>query len=58
MDKTYGCDGCYVKNTCVTEGRDISGCPCLICLIKMVCDNPCEEFETFHDYMWESHADS
>jgi len=53
-DKLNGCYGCYVGETCVVA-REIGGCPCLICIIKMVCDETCEEFETFHKDVWDKY---
>jgi len=47
-----------VKGTCVIEDREISRCPCLICIIKMICNETCEEFETFYKYIWERYNDA
>ncbi len=52
------CEGCYVTDTCVVEGRDVSKCPCLRCIIKMVCNDPCEEFEVHHTYITRKYADT
>ena len=49
---TY-CKGCYSygRNDCVyiayrVEERTV-GCPCMICLIKGVCNRACGEYEKF-----------
>ena len=47
------CRGCYSygKNDCVyigykTEKETIS-CPCVMCLIKVVCSEACDEYASF-----------
>lgn len=37
------CEGCYTSSSfpdCFYS--KIEGCPCKICLIKMICEHPCE----------------
>ncbi len=46
--KANTCEGCLVHDTCCCSGsrkRPNNGCPCKNCLIKMVCETTCEEFE-------------
>jgi len=42
------CKGCYSFNeikACMYSSPEISkNCPCTVCLIKGVCDHPCEEY--------------
>ena len=49
--KHKNCEGCYTNNTdvkCILQSRNqldlILKCPCNKCLIKGMCDNPCEEY--------------
>lgn len=56
------CKGCILKDKqCVTRAifRDSNDkeykCPCMICLVKMTCADPCEEFQQYlkdyYDFM-------
>lgn len=36
----------------ITGEVDMSGCPCKKCLIKMMCDDPCEIYVTHVAYAW------
>jgi len=40
------CDGCNAQegNSCPRENTD-GTCPCTLCILKMMCDNICEELE-------------
>ncbi len=58
MKNGKGCEGCNSIDGCYetrvidqyTDYYDerMNECPCGICLIKMVCDEPCEPYE----YIW------
>ena len=46
------CEGCYTNSSCYTYSKytEINAhlkCPCIKCLIKMICDNPCHEYHEF-----------
>lgn len=48
------CKGCfthtYAHNSCPQRfANRFDKCPCRICLVKGVCDDPCEEYEAFSD---------
>ena len=45
------CKGCNAKNTCnnasfITEEARVK-CPCSVCLIKVICNNICGNFNDF-----------
>ena len=51
------CEGCRSKSFCrfleacyktIENKRDIDKCPCSICLVKVVCNEQCEEFRAFY----------
>lgn len=44
------CKGCYVKHGC-TYREYSTLCPCGICLIKMVCEEMCDEHVVFQAKM-------
>ncbi len=52
------CKGCHNKGSCeryegIVREIDISKCPCIECLIKGVCSEPCEDFkELFKFFSW------
>ncbi len=42
------CKGCFTRLLCKRIKRYESyNCPCKICLLKMICNVPCEEYDTF-----------
>ncbi len=48
------CKGCYtfmsIHTDCPSELiKKSDKCPCAMCLIKGVCDTPCEEYSNFSD---------
>jgi len=45
------CDGCldYQNNCPVKRNNRIGNCPCTECIVKMICDNPCDLFKDYHD---------
>ena len=48
------CEGCFsVENgECVSASDTVEGeCPCVNCLIKMVCTVGCESYKVFDDQM-------
>ena len=40
------CEGCYTKGNCDNYSK-FKDCPCIKCLVKVTCCNPCEEYEVF-----------
>lgn len=47
------CRGCYSKQNCTYYPRQFYGmgidkCPCRNCLVKMTCNQPCEEYSSTH----------
>ncbi len=43
--KANTCEGCLVVNNCVYgNSKAIRGCPCKSCLVKMVCETTCKDF--------------
>jgi hypothetical protein len=56
--KMKGCNGCYYNRLCYGGDKKcilldynhvIKGCPCSICLVKMVCKKRCNNFMTFFE---------
>ncbi len=48
----FNCEGCPTNaEECIYladySGHDIKDCPCRMCLVKVVCNDPCKEFEMF-----------
>jgi hypothetical protein len=44
--KNNGCLGCTLKGKCpYTEFSD--DCPCILCVIKMMCQKTCSDFRDF-----------
>ncbi len=51
-----GCEGCSVENKCYEKGdtgnlrvyyrNRIGKCPCKTCLVKMICDDICQDYRT------------
>ncbi len=44
MNKVNECEGCssnYITTRCIA--LTLSGCPCSHCLIKMMCEQPCND---------------
>jgi hypothetical protein len=48
------CNGCYsilfsdIFNECTFHPYNDNGnCPCTKCIIKMMCDDPCDDFSSF-----------
>lgn len=35
--------------------HNLNKCPCMMCLIKVVCDTPCEEFSMFSQVITENY---
>jgi len=54
MNPCHGCNS-YGKVCTGNDSRNIQ-CPCVNCLVKGVCENSCEEFESFSDYMVKRNA--
>ena len=50
IDKPKECNGCYTHDICRSSNTQTEQyeayikCPCIKCLIKGVCDRPCEEY--------------
>lgn len=52
MTNKHDCNGCLSDGRACEflseyDGYDINECPCRICLIKGVCNDPCEDYEKF-----------
>lgn len=54
--KPEDCNGCKSKSDDCTyhrimySGRKLQEpCPCVMCLVKGICEDPCEEYEVFAD---------
>lgn len=44
----YSCRGCLVKGDCDYEHMaETSKCPCMICLVKGVCQKICDDHNQF-----------
>lgn len=47
---TYENNMCMVKVSCTKKGiKKI--CPCINCLIKMLCDSPCQEYREYEKFL-------
>lgn len=45
--ETDPCDGCYSNHhVCLVKYNDIDpkGCPCMHCIIKMMCNSCCDDY--------------
>ena len=53
------CEGCFTNGHCdqVPSIGDIV-CPCIICLIKTMCANACEEYTVYEDLIDQSLKES
>lgn len=50
MNSTGDCKGCHTKRECdatLTHDQMRPDCPCNICLIKVVCNDSCDEYGNF-----------
>ncbi len=43
------CKGCNVGSDGACGLKDSRNCPCVICIIKMVCNTKCDERHTYWD---------
>jgi hypothetical protein len=43
------CFGCYMSDLCLWKHLYAHLCPCKTCIIKNVCDEGCEDYETIFD---------
>ncbi len=43
--KECGCKGCDAAQFCKVNDSKAKICPCRICIIKMICEDPCEDYE-------------
>ncbi len=54
MSNKNHCEGCSHyrayrnKASCVDYNKDGS-CPCTICIVKLMCNNTCDNWETWYD---------
>jgi hypothetical protein len=47
------CKGCTITDktgVCLQESRNHMNCPCMKCLVKMICTDPCLEWKEFIGY--------
>ena len=52
------CNGCRREDYCIVLSSMIDYikvgiCPCSVCIIKVVCEHPCEEYGIFYRDLWE-----
>jgi len=48
MTENASCYGCMVEGYCDFEREaKRKGCPCMICLVKGMCQKPCEDYNQF-----------
>ena len=48
------CNGCYCEdNDCdiIDKLTDFDICPCGICIIKVMCNDACEDYNTFYQHL-------
>ena len=43
------CNGCQEKENCGVHRDRAYLCPCTLCLIKVMCDAPCRDYERVYD---------
>jgi len=58
MTEIKGCKGCRSevncrKHTDIISRVDIAKCSCVTCLVKGVCNDPCENFKDFFKNYYE-----
>ena len=49
------CKGCHDFPECIflIEGQvAMSECPCRICIVKMICEVPCEDMHNHYNYIY------
>ena len=46
---TKNCKGCITIERCSRIEKNDSGCPCKICIVKMICKAACKEYLVFSD---------
>ena len=52
------CSGCRREGYCIVLSSiidyiKIGKCPCGTCLVKVVCEHPCEDYAPFNREVWE-----
>jgi len=59
MKNCKGCHSdrkvCKFMSTHSKGEHDLNKCPCMMCLIKVVCTTPCEEYSTFSRVITENY---
>ena len=51
MEPYPECKGCIEFDGCdyIHEHEIAENCPCLNCIVKMICNNMCSDYERHHD---------
>ena len=51
MNEYPGCKGCIEYLDCdhAENNKIAKGCPCINCMVKMVCRDLCADYEVYHD---------
>jgi len=49
MNHCDGCVGCVFVDFVNNDGA----CPCTLCIIKAMCDDPCEKYHSWSDWVVE-----
>ena len=62
MNNTTNCKGCHSDvEACKfisvhsKDKHDLDKCPCMMCLVKVVCTTPCEEYSMFSRVITENY---
>ena len=58
IEQSKLCEGCSTFDglQCINAADEIEGtCPCISCLIKMVCVDACDLYRKFDDSEWEGY---
>lgn len=51
------CFGCYMYNLCKWKHLYSNMCPCINCIIKIICDEGCDDYEHIFNVYQESIKD-
>lgn len=54
------CEGCYIEQMChirgalVKKNRVEERCPCMDCIVKVVCEGTCNTISSYADHLLDS----